>query len=187
MNHHESDELVHRLPADVARRCVALLAVIDRSYAQDPSDLYDWVKRFDLASFFSVEESEFFYSASPSSEDIIKFGWRAEALVPLLWALKRIPSMPPLNAMVDLSKYNAVQEVHADPQAFVSSANLRTPAELEVAEAAVYQEHWRVRDAQLFRKPCPPELDPDVVYERRYGLSWLVGWGDNWDEVPTDT
>ncbi len=56
-------------------------------------------------------------------------------------------------------------------------------------EQHLYHQHWRVRDAQLFGKPMPPELDPGIVYERRYGLSWLVGWGegDDWDEVPTDT
>jgi hypothetical protein len=33
----------------------------------------------------------------------------------------------------------------------------------------------------------PKEINPGVVYERRYGLSWVIGWGEDWDEVPTDT
>jgi hypothetical protein len=55
----------------------------------------------------------------------------------------------------------------------------------------------RVRDAQFvgigkYLQPQPgdppiDELNPGIVYERRYGLSWLVGWGDDWDNVPTDT
>lgn len=31
------------------------------------------------------------------------------------------------------------------------------------------------------------DLDPGVVLERRYALCWLLGEGDNWDVVPTDT
>lgn len=74
-----------------------------------------------------------------------------------------------------------------DPKAFIAQAQLRPAADIEAAEGELYQQHWRVRDAQLFNKPMPDELHPGVVYERRYALSWLVGYGDDWDEVPTDT
>jgi hypothetical protein len=64
-------------------------------------------------------------------------------------------------------------------------------------ESNLYHQHWRVRDAELvgigkFLEPQPgdppiEELNPGIVHERRYGLSWLVGWGEDWDNVPTDT
>jgi len=64
-------------------------------------------------------------------------------------------------------------------------------------ESGLYHQHWRVRDAELvgigqFLEPRPDDppiedLDPSIVYERRYALSWLVGWGEDWDNVPTDT
>jgi hypothetical protein len=37
------------------------------------------------------------------------------------------------------------------------------------------------------KDPHIEELNHGIVYERRYGLSWLVGWGEDWDNVPTDT
>jgi hypothetical protein len=31
------------------------------------------------------------------------------------------------------------------------------------------------------------ELNSGIVYERRYGMSWVLGYGESWDDVPTDT
>ena len=45
-----------------------------------------------------------------------------------------------------------------------------------------------------FNNDEPGVDDPDIkslnsglVYERRYAMSWIVGHGDSWDDVPTDT
>jgi len=183
----ESTDLTPRSAAEVARRCIALLAVIERAYAKDDSYLRSWPEHFDLSSLLSAEEKAFYDSPNPSRDDIIKFSWRAEALVPLLWALQLIPDLPPLNEKVDLSTYIAIQHANADPERFIASASLRPAEELEETEADLFDNHWRVRDARLFRRPCPPDLDPDIVYERRYGMSWVLGWGETWDDVPTDT
>lgn len=187
MDESEDREFVHRSAQEVARRCLALLAVIERSYDEQPSELWARTDRDGLSEYFSSAEAAFFRSESPSQQSRVNFGWRAEALIPLLWALEKAPTMPPLNERVDLSQYIVVQHAASHPTEFIASASLRPAAELDEAEAAIYHEHWRVRDAQLFGKPMPPELDPDIVYERRYALSWLVGWGDDWDDVPTDT
>jgi hypothetical protein len=70
-----------------------------------------------------------------------------------------------------------------DPQGFVRAAKLRRASELEAMEAALYRQHWRVRDALLAGKPVPRTLNPRIVCERRYALSWVVGWGDDWESV----
>jgi len=54
-------------------------------------------------------------------------------------------------------------------------------------EYDLFDSHWKVRDAQLHNKEMPKELNGSVVYERRYGMSWIIGHGENWDDVPTDT
>lgn len=74
-----------------------------------------------------------------------------------------------------------------EPAVFLTRATLRPLETLTAAEQDLYHQRWRVRDAQLFGEPMPMELDPGVVRERRYALSWLVGWGSDWDHVPTDT
>jgi len=74
-----------------------------------------------------------------------------------------------------------------DPAKFLAAAQLRLPDELDALESDLYHQHWRVRDAHLRGVSTPSDLDASIVYERRRAMSWVVGWGADWDEVPTDT
>jgi len=80
-----------------------------------------------------------------------------------------------------------MKEAVRDPVAFQQNAKLRDDVEIAEMEQKLYHAQWQVRDAQLFKKPMPAGLHGSIVHERRYALSWLVGDGDDWDEVPTDT
>ena len=183
----ESDDLVVRSPSDVAERSLALLAAIDHAHKR-PEQAQSYrplPARF--CAHLSEAEAAFLATPAPSEHDRVQFSWRAEALVSLLWALGHIPSLYPLNRQADLRSIAVIQAALASPDSFVACAALRPTSVLQEAEDDLYQHHWRVRDAQLFGKPMPSDLDPEVVFERRYGLSWLVGWGDTWDDVPTDT
>src|SRR5262249_5656653 len=138
----------------------------------------------------ALTESEraFVATLDPSQDLRVAFSWRAEALVSLLWALGHMGSLHPLNTQIDLGPLVALlQRAVRDPVAFIAASRLRPFTEIEDGESDLYHQHWRVRDAQLFGKPMPPERAREVVCERRYGLSWIVGWGDSWDSVPTDT
>ena len=88
---------------------------------------------------------------------------------------------------MELRKNEMFRRAVREPSGFLADATLRPSEVLEDGEATLYHQHWRVRDAQIFGKKMPSELDPGIVCERRYALSWLVGWGSDWDDVPTDT
>ena len=78
--------------------------------------------------------------------------------MPLFWALGPIDELPP--------SVEGLKAVIADPEAFIRNAVLRPSEVLDEAEEHLYHQHWRVRDAQLFGKPMPKQLDPGVVDER---------------------
>ncbi|MBD8528217.1 DUF4272 domain-containing protein [Pseudomarimonas arenosa] len=177
-----------RTAQEVAERSLALLAVTSRAFEDVPTRTLNWAKVNEIDKFFSDKEREFFFLPNrPDQRDINTFSWKIEALVSLLWALRAIEQFPPLNVQVDLNSVGALVLAYEAPSKFVNEAKLRPMPELEELENALYNQHWRVRDAQLFGRPMPVELNPIVVYERRYGMSWLVGWGEDWDDVPTDT
>ena len=183
----EESELVQRLPQEVAKRVLALIAVIDKAHNQTPNELSRWVSKHQIAEYFSPKEADFFKKAAPSQAEIVNHGWRTEALIPLVWALGLIDELPPLNLQISWADIPALKIICEDPEAFIRSASLRPEDDLDEAEQDLYHQHWRVRDARLHHKPMPDELDPGIVYERRYAASWLVGWGEDWDNVPTDT
>ncbi|AXT52926.1 DUF4272 domain-containing protein [Aquimarina sp. BL5] len=186
----QEDEIVVRKPIEVAERVLALLAVIGKVHQGNDSKFTDWFNNNSIEKYLSHQETIFLNMDSPKQNTIRDFSWRAEALTSLLWGINMIERMPPLNQKFDVYSINGLSEIINDPNEFKNKIKLRTDSDLNNMEEELYNQHWRVRDAQLFgifEKEMPAELDPSVVYERRYGMSWLVGWGDDWDHVPTDT
>jgi hypothetical protein len=181
------DELAIRSSHEVANRYLAIMAILGKVYEAPPMKTMEWVKKHNIEELLSHEEAAFFNNPRPEQAEIVKFSWRAESMVPLVWAMSAIAELPPLNSRYDPSQCPCYEPASNDPISFRAKALLRPRTILLAAEEDLYHNHWRVRDAQLFNKPMPPELNPDIVYERRYAMSWLVGWGEDWDEVPTDT
>lgn len=191
----EPTERVPRSAEEAARRVLALLVVVGRVH--DPERCVAWMKKHDLEPVLSPAELAFVRQEAPTEEARVAFSWRAEAMVSLLWALNALPEMPAFNEQFDVFEVEMVGAALKDPHAFVSAARLRSAEEIGEMEHRLYHQHWRVRDAQFggFAKLLEPDPDdppiedlhPGIVYERRYALSWLAGWGDDWDHVPTDT
>jgi hypothetical protein len=190
-----SGELTPRSAGEVAQRVLALLVAIGKVH--DPERSLEWMRRHSIQRFLSPAEEAFVEEKAPPEDARVAFSWRAEAMVSLLWALNALPKMPPLHEQFEIFAVEMVRTALNTPDVFVSTARLRESQEISDMEAFLYHQHWRVRDAELVGlgkhlKPGPDdppieELHPGIVYERRYGLSWVVGWGDDWDSVPTDT
>ncbi len=187
LDEEQEDEIIIRKPIEVAERILALLAVIGKVHQGNDSRFTDWFRNNSIGEYLSHQESIFLNTDSPEQNVIRDFSWRAEALTSLLWGINFITDMPPLNQEFDVYSTNGLSEIINNPDEFKNKIQLRSDSELNEMENELYNQHWRVRDAQLFGKEMPSELNPSIVYERRYGLSWLVGWGDDWDDVPTDT
>lgn len=181
------DDFVVRKPIDVAERILSLFAVIGKVHQGNDSRFTDWFNKHSIEKYLSHQENIFIKTDSPEQNVIRNFSWRAEALTSLLWAIRLIPEMPVLNQEFDVYSVTGLTEIIKEPDEFKKNISLRPKLELIEMERELHHEHWRVRDAQLFGKKMPTELNPSVVYERRYALSWLIGWGDDWDDVPTDT
>lgn len=189
MSESDDDDLIPQTSVEIAQRTLALIAVVDLAHNEYPEQLLSWISQNSITDYFSEAEREFFYENEPSNQEITNFSWRAEAMVPLLWSLSRLPELPPLNSQIDWSKIECLSEILSNPTEFIQTAELRAIEEVHELEGFLYHQHWRIRDAQLFQKPIPDELHPGIVYERRYAASWIVGWDrqQGWDNVPTDT
>ena len=190
------DRLKPRSPQEVAQRVLAILVLIGKVH--EPQHITKWMERNNIRPFLSPREADFIDDDAPSEQARVAASWRAEAAVSLVWALGGISEMPPLNEQFSIFNNEMVRSALKDPPAFIANARLRDAEELGAMEHHLYHQHWRVRDAELgfnvgkSLDPLPDdppieELDPGIVCERRYGLSWLVGWGADWDHVPTDT
>lgn len=72
----------------------------------------------------------------------------------------------------------------------MKTVNLRSIDEILDEADLIYRYHWACVDARIHRKNVPADLDSGVVFERHWGLNWLIGKGTddgNWDCVSTNT
>jgi hypothetical protein len=201
------DEHVDRIRSavEVACRCIVLYAVVAAGHREPQDPLVAWLRREELWDGVSPKESEFLLSISPTEKQRIQASWRAEALFPLLWSLRLIHELPSPQKICDVQLMQRVlPALFGLVVQFVSSARLRSDADIHAANEDIYQIHWRVRDFQLRHEPTPPgklprmphpDFDPPadsynagVVQERHYALNWLIGYGgQDWDDITTDT
>ncbi|MDH5328149.1 MAG: DUF4272 domain-containing protein [Gammaproteobacteria bacterium] len=172
---------------EVAKRALALMVMVSRVHEENPQDLMAWVERNKVNEYFTEKEKAVFHQKELMHQEKIEFSWKSEALVSLFWALNMIDPYPSLKDQVYIFNYKKVLAIVDDPAKFIAEAKLRSKKEIEAKETELYQQHWRIRDAHITNKTMPAELDPDIVFQRNYGLSWLVGWGESWEKVPTDT
>lgn len=183
----DSIEFRPKTSLEAAQRVLALLAVVDRIYENPPIRIRTWVNDNEVAQYFSAEERGFFFSDKITEKQRVKFSWRAEALGVLLWALSGMNRMPSLEEKVDLSKIDMVKDAIQRTSEFLRDAALRTDDEVYDLELSMCEAHWLVRDAQIHGKRPPANVNPGLVQERRHATCWLIGMGEDWDDVPIDT
>lgn len=186
----EWHELEFRTAEQVAQRLLALIVVVWRANASEElaQQGISWATEHGIDTFLSPLEQRFvFHAQRPAQQDIVNFGWRAEAMMPLVWALGGMPALPPSHQRADIWKIPLVQQARQLPADFIAHASLRPASEVSDEESRLLDEHWHVRDAQLRDQAIPAGLDAGIVLERRYALSWMVGYGTHWDEVQLDT
>lgn len=193
----QESPLQARTSRQAAERLIALMVLSEMAKSSNPSAIMEWVKTHKLEQYFEAGEKAFFFKANPSEQERVFYSWQAEAAMMLAWSLNGLQERPFLTDMNDLNKVSFAADILENPQKFIENARLRPQKELEEAEAFLFHQHWRVRDhalgfnvgKQLQKKDeiAVELLHPDVVYWHRYAASWLIGHGEDWASVPTDT
>ena len=177
-----------RTAKEIARRTLVLSSVIACAYGAQPQEYVEWLKGEGLWNDLSPQEN-LFLTGNPTKQTRRNMTWRSEAMVPLLWAIRKIEAMPSLAAQCDTQPLVKVVVFPPDPtSAYIKTARLRSDSEIHEEYEKVYQAHWRTRDAELHNKPIPADVIPEVVQERHYAFNWIIGYmGQSWDEISTDT
>lgn len=175
---------VRRSKSDVVGRLLALTSVSVLAQEFDLDGHKALMARLGGTPAYSDKELSFV--ANPREQDRVAMSWRFEGLGVLLWALGFFPELGLGREVFDQDDLAQVI-VNQKADGLQQNGALREQSELLDALDIAYRLHWAVTDAHLKQQEMPAGLNGAVVYERRYALEWLAGYGDDWDEVPTDT
>lgn len=180
---------IREAPA-IARRALALFAVVGIGLGAPTKQTAEWLRDESLWDELSPEELDFVTASTPTERQTVNASWRSEALLMLLWALGTIEKLPGLAEQRDTGAFQTILPPFAEVSVsqFVGAARRRTDEELLEMADTVMNSHWEARDARIHSRPMPTHLDIGIVQERHHAINWVIGYdGLPWDEVTTDT
>lgn len=124
------------------------------------------------------------------NQEVINMVWKYEAYWTLIWALGIVDKLEYPSQICDCNF--AIHSVvdYEDFNDFMKTVKLRSIDEILDEADLIYRYNWACVDARIHGKNAPAGLDSGVVFERHWGLNWLIGkctYNDNWDSVSTDT
>lgn len=192
--HMESEEILPedevREASEIARRALALFAVVGLALGAPKETTLTWLRGESLWDELSPEELKFVSALEPTERQRINASWRSEALLMLLWSIGVVKELPGLAEQCDAGNFQRVLPPFADVTVneFISSAQRRSDDELFEMANELLDSHWEARDARINKKPMPANLDIGIIQERHHAINWVIGYdGLPWDEVTTDT
>jgi hypothetical protein len=175
---------------EIARRSLALFGVVGLALGSPWQDITGWLRDEGLWDELTPIELGYVSAERPTEQQRINASWQNEALIVLLWTLRKVERLPAPNEKCDTAVFQELLPPFADISAaeFIASAECRSEkALLDMAEELMHF-HWEVRDAQIHSKPKPAHVDVEIVQERHHAINWVIGYEQlPWDEVTTDT
>jgi hypothetical protein len=90
----EDQAHVIRPPEDVARRSIALLAVVCTAHGAPKDEVISWLRSESIWGSLTPLEMAYLGHTNPPQQAHINFSWQSERLIVLLWALGRIQELP---------------------------------------------------------------------------------------------
>jgi hypothetical protein len=175
---------------EIARRCLALFAVVGKALGAPRDETMSWLRTEGLWGDLTAREVAYLEQANPPRRAHVNWGWQSERVIVLLWALGKIQELPDSATQCDTSVFQSILPPFAgiSTRAFIAQASLIDENSLWKQADFYLEEHWTARDAQLHEGAMPPGIDIEIVQERHHAINWITGYdGLPWDEVTTDT
>lgn len=200
----DEDQVTLRTPREVARRVLALHAVVCIARGRDRENTMTELRAAEAEGALSDMERQFLAKRDPPEDERQQMIWGLERLWLLMWSLRHIDKFAWPSTMCDVDGiHDLIFDRAKDPIEFIEKASLRSKKSILDAAQLVIQIHSAIRGAMTGGEPIPDNLNwakpsdlvqvtasasVGVVAERHFTLNWLMQFGDApWDDVDTPT
>lgn len=193
----DANEIEMRSVKEIAKRAIACLISIqvacDINSGENIEESREFFKgfleRYKVKEELTDNEKEIIFG-SPDKQVVINMAWKYEAYWTLIWALGIVDKLEYPSQICDCNFAIRAVADYEDFNDFMKTVKLRSIEEILDEADLIYRYNWACVNARIHGENPPAGLDSGVVFERHWGLNWLIGKGtynDNWDSVSTDT
>lgn len=120
-----------------------------------PQSIANFLKSNGVWENMSPKESDFLHAYPQDLKDQqkVSMSWRMESAVTLMWALGMVDDLPPFDLETNTALLKEVPKQNV--LAFIDSAKLRAPDEIESKRSLAETWHWRSRTRRLIEEKRP--------------------------------
>lgn len=147
---------------------------------------YSLLHRYGVQSELTARERKVFEGGLPK-QDLIQVAWQYECVWVLLWALSYVEKLSYPTDICDCDFTIESVARHENMDDFMEHVHLRTDDEILDETDLAFRYDWACVEASIHHESAPAGLNPEVVVERHKALNWLIGYGDDWDNLRSDT
>lgn len=176
------------------KRAIAGLISIQLACDINAGNDYDESKKFfeKLLAQYEVEDALLekerkLFDGSYTGQDALDVAWTYEAYWSVVWSLGLVKDMKAADDICDCEEAINLVSACESYEAFKNQCNTRTVDEVLDLLDLYYRYHWACVEKRVNPETEIGDLDPEVVYERRRGLEWLVSEEADWNEISLDT
>jgi hypothetical protein len=184
----EEHEVRVRTSQEIAKRILVLTYL--NYVAEEPEDrekVVDFLKVQELWDSVSRDETKLFKKRL-TDKDKINISWRSEAIWILLWTINKVDNLDlPIEEIEVSTILDLLPDFLTDTYEFVEKSTLRTVSEILDISDLTYRLHWAAREAYSNKEEIPGNLNSSILQERHYAINWATYYGEDWDEITTDT
>lgn len=193
----DENEIEIRSGEEIAKRAIACLISIQVACDINKGDnieeskafFLEFLDKYDVKEELTDKEKKIIFG-NPEEQDIINMIWKYEAYWTLIWALGLVEKLEYPSEICDCNfAVRAVADCE-DFEDFMKNVKLRSIDEILNEADLIYRYNWACVNARINGESSPSNLDSGVVFERHWGVNWLIGkntYNDEWDSISTDT
>ncbi len=174
---------------EIAARILILVYLAYVAEVPDEREnVIDFLKSNALWEQVSQDEKELYQKEVLTNQEAVNISWRTEAIWLLLWTISKVQKLELPQEQVEINEILArLPKFLTSPNKFIENAVLRPTSEILDASDLIYRLHWAARETDLKKQPMPASLNLSIVMERHYAINWVTFYGDEWDDILTDT
>ena len=187
-----------KAPEVIARKAAATLLTIQMAFemardAKENVKFYaDIMKQYDLHDEDFNELETFIRECAAKGgkapeQAIVDTVWEYECYWALLWAAGIVDDITNAEIPCDVKAAVGLLKASETIEDFISRVELRSADDILDMFDLYYRYHCACVDKQANADTPIGDLKPEVVFERRRGLEWLISEETDWHKLPLDT
>jgi hypothetical protein len=167
-------------------------AAVGLAFGAEDEVIRPWLKETGIERELTERERAFVFGVSRSEREQIYFTWMAEALVVLLWAVRKVGRLPaPDRQCTTRVLADRLPPFGDESFSRFLATSICRPERTLIDKALELQQLHAVAQQRKTRpnyRPEQPAVNIEIVQERHRSVNWVIGYeGLAWEEVTSDT